>query len=234
MEEADGTKESGIDAAVAHWRAEVRHLEDAELDELADHVASSARTLLASGLNSEEAVCIAARRLGAERELVREFERGDGRTRSFDPLALVALGAAGALFVTPLAKVYVMVVFAAAHYFGLGESEWSSAVVALAIVAPLALWIPLSRWKGAAGIVQRVSRWPATTLAIAMLLLFVPFTAQLVFSRLFSPDVYLPMFFVNWPVVLAFVLPGFLAPIALLALGLRRTRAASAAGTESA
>lgn len=234
MEEPDGTKESGIDAAVAHWRAGVRHLEGVELDELADHVTSSARTLLASGLTPEEAVCIAARRLGAERDLVREFERGDGRTRNFDPLALVALGAAGALVVMPLAKVYVSVASAAAHYFGLHTSQWGSAVLAVAIVAPLALWIPLVRWKGAAGALQRVARWPALTLAIALLLLFVPFGAQVGLATLFAPNVYLPTIFREWPTVVAYVLPGFLAPLALLALGLRRTRAVAAADTQNA
>lgn len=64
-----------LNAAVAAGRAELAQvgLGAGELDELEDHLRAQHAELLATGLSADEAWLVASRRLGAPRELGREF-----------------------------------------------------------------------------------------------------------------------------------------------------------------
>jgi len=232
MNQNDGTADAAIDEAVAHWRAGVRHIKGAELDELADHVASSARTLLAGALSPDEAVLVAARRLGAERDLVREFERGDGRTRNFDPLALLLLGAAGALVLVPLTKVNLALMGLLAGYVGIGHHPWAAEIMGLLYLAPFALLVPLMRWRGAAAALTRVARRPWISLSIAFVLLCLSHLVLIDMSGVVSADA--RIFAHHWSYILYAFAPSLLVPLLLLGLAVRRTRAAAAAEASNA
>ena len=234
MNQNDGTADAAIDEAVAHCRAGVRHIKGTELDELADHVASSARTLPGGALSPDEAVCIAARRLGAERELVREFERGDGRTRNFDPLALLLLGAAGALVLVPLTKVHMTLMALFTGYMGIGDQPWAAELLGLLFLAPFALLIPLMRWRGAAATLTRVARRPWIFLAIAFVLLCLPHLVLIDLRARVSLHEFVSVFSHHWTVIVYYFAPSLLVPLLLLGLAVRRTRAVAAAEAQNA
>jgi hypothetical protein len=224
MNEPDGAADLAIDAAVMNWRAGVRGLEGRELDELTDHVASSARTLMANNLAADEAVLIATRRLGAERELVREFERGDGRLRQFDPLALLLVGAAAALVIGPLARLPMYVSAVAGKLLGYDHSQWATPMTTIAAIAPIAILIPLVRWRGAADAVARVARRPFLALTFALVFFCLPKLAQIGVHHVLTHDEYGRALAFGWPSATAFFAFGLVAPLVMLAFGLRRSR----------
>ena len=227
MNQPDGTADSAIDAAVMHWRAGVRGLEGRELDELTDHVASSARTLMEGNLAPDEAVLIAARRLGAERELVREFERGDGRSRGLDPRGLLLLGAALALVARPLLSVPATATSMALEtgQLRLSGSFWIPTLVT-ALATAIALML-LVRLRSTRTLLDRVRRRPGRASVLFVAALLVP-TALALFDHWVVQHnvVGRPVYYggVAWSSTIAGQLVYVVLPLALFALAHRRLR----------
>jgi len=227
MNQPDGTADLAIDAAVMHWRAGVRGLEGRELDELTDHVASSARTLMESNLAPDEAVLIAARRLGAERELVREFERGDGRARVIDPRGLLLLGAALALVAKPLlsmpAQIASMILGTAPGWYT--ETLWvPTLTTGLATLGALLL---LARARSADKLLERIRHHPKVTAGLVLGALLAPRALDLfnmwTFDRKFVGQQIYASGYV-WSTAIISIVIFVVLPVALLALAHRRLR----------
>lgn len=227
MNQSDGTAEAAIDTAVMNWRAGVRDLEGRELDELTDHVASSARTLMENNLAADEAVLIAARRLGAERELVREFERGDGRARWSDARGLLLLGAALALVAKPLLSVPAQI---ASMLFGSApgwhtETLWIPTLATA--LATLAALLVVVRARSAGTLLERIRRNPRSTAALASAALIAPTALNWfnmwTFERKFVGQTIHGLSHV-WSSTIASSVVYVGLPIALLAIAHRRLR----------
>lgn len=230
--EHSGKNDRDIDVAVTTWRASVRGLSNDELDELSDHVSRSARELLAGKLTPDEAVLVAARRMGSARELVNEFENGDGRARWQDPSALVLLGAAGALVLRPLVDVPVLLMLAASTAFG-SEGQWgtSASLIAtnLSSVLIIALVLALGRRRIASGVLERLRAHPIATMAASLFLLALPSVAALVAARWVEPQTMWGALSYRPTTPWSAIVLGTILPLVLLAIGLRRTRRDGAA-----
>jgi hypothetical protein len=225
MKQLDGAADLAIEAAVTHWRAGVRGLEGRELDELADHVASSARTLMEGKLAPDEAVLIAARRLGAERELVREFERGDGRLRWSDPRGLLLLGAALGLVAKPLLTLPAHV----ASMLFRSAPGWTSGTIWLPTLVTscvtLGVLLVLVRARSASALLERIRHSPRTTAVCFVVALLAP--SALALFDLWALERGAQVTFTSgyvWSATIASTLVFFVLPIALLALAHRRLR----------
>lgn len=227
MNQPDGTADQAIEAAVTHWRAGVRGLEGRELDELTDHVASSARTLVKNNLAPDEAVLIAARRLGAEKELVREFERGDGRARWSDARGLLLLGAALALVARPLLSLPAIATSMALESGPqwLAGPNWIPVLVsALAMMAALLL---LVRARSARALLDRVLRRPRLSVGLFVAALFSPAMLSLLQNWTFDrKHAGRPIYYegVVWSSTIAGSLVYIVLPLALFLLAHRRLR----------
>ena len=85
-----------LNEAVAAWRSRLAvqpDLQQADLDELEDHLRESAGELQAAGLSDEEAFLLAARRLGDPDALAGEFAAADPNLRRRLRLRWIVVGA---------------------------------------------------------------------------------------------------------------------------------------------
>lgn len=120
MEQAS---DPGVEARIGEWRAYLlrrRTLEQADIEELEDHLRSEMSGLGAAGLNAEESFLVAIRRMGGVHELSREF----ARERSSRLWKQLMLGGEGAREQE------------AADYRGIATTVGIAAAAALAFKAP--------------------------------------------------------------------------------------------------
>ena len=154
-----------LDAALAAWQAEQRlrgGYTPSELEELTDHVASSAAELTPT---AAERVQLAAQRVGARGELAHEFERVRGvrlETLAFSPAGLLSAGALLWFFAQGMTSSIKLVVASASLWLfprAVDEAILIAYIVSLSSVALFALVLSSERTSRAISVRLRTRPW---------------------------------------------------------------------------
>jgi len=173
-----------IDAALAAWQAEQRlrgGYTQLELDELTDHLRSSAVVLTPT---AAERVQLAAQRVGAGSALAREFERVRGaplEAFSFSPAGLLTTGALLWVFAGQLITGMKLGVLAALFWAFPDSTDWANlvgSIVSLGLVAFLATLLASERRTRA--IAAQLRARPRRLLGVCMAIAFVAIAVNIV------------------------------------------------------